>query len=357
MSFFRSIFRFIGLVLNVLCSIAFLASAYSPYLSPVRHPVWACAGLAFPVLAVLMGGFLVFWLLVYRRMVWLPFLTLCLGWGSLTTYFAIGSRSEPSAQSFKVLTYNIAGFPKEKQGSKEHSILTYLKNSEADIICLQEFRTDGAVSSRQVKKALAAYPYMQKTRLGGGWSIACYSRYPILSARKIDYKSRFNGSVCYRLKVGEDTVVVINNHLESNKLDRYDRAVYNELLRASGEEELKEGGIHLLHKLAEAAAIRAPQADAVAEAVRQAHSPYIIVCGDFNDSPVSYAHRVLAEELSDAFVRAGRGLGISYHEGGFYFRIDHLFVGEGFAVKKCVVDRSIDASDHYPVWCILEKHS
>lgn len=56
--------------------------------------------------------------------------------GSLKVYFPLGTWEEPSGESIKLLTYNVEGFPKE-EGDEEHSILKYLKESGADIICLQ----------------------------------------------------------------------------------------------------------------------------------------------------------------------------------------------------------------------------
>ena len=42
--------RWVLFTLNILVAIGFLISAYSPYISPVSHPLWACAGLFFPFL-------------------------------------------------------------------------------------------------------------------------------------------------------------------------------------------------------------------------------------------------------------------------------------------------------------------
>ena len=71
--------------------------------------------------------------------------------------------------------------------------------------------------------------------------IACYSKYPILSARVLDYSSEYNGSVLYEVKIGEDTVTLINNHLESNKLTKADKAVYENMLKSPEKEKVKSG--------------------------------------------------------------------------------------------------------------------
>ena len=77
----------------------------------------------------------------------------------------------------------------------------------------------------------------------------------------------------------------------------------------------------------------------------------VIVCGDFNDTPVSYTHHAFNQILKDAFVEAGNGLGISYNRNRMYVRIDHILTSKDMEVHDCQVDKSIKASDHYPIWC------
>ncbi|MDE6347549.1 MAG: endonuclease/exonuclease/phosphatase family protein, partial [Bacteroides sp.] len=181
--------------------------------------------------------------------------------------------------------------------------------------------------------------------------IACYSKFPILSARTLNYPSEYNGSLLYEIKIGEDTLTLINNHLESNKLTLADKEVYEEMLKSPEKEKVKSGARLLIRKLAEASAIRAPQADAIAREIAASAHPYVIVCGDFNDSPISYAHHTIARELDDAFTESGRGLGISYNQNRFYFRIDNILTSKNLKAYNCTVDRSIKDSDHYPIWC------
>ncbi len=151
-----------------------------------------------------------------------------------------------------------------------------------------------------MEQELKAYPYHHIKTVGSGKGhtnkIACYSKFPILSSRTLDYASEYNGSVVYELKMGEDTVMLINNHLESNKLTKEDKVVYENMLKSPEKEKVKSGARLLIRKLAEASAIRAPQADTIAHEITQRHRyPYIIVCGDFNDTPISYTHRTIAQ--------------------------------------------------------------
>lgn len=183
--------------------------------------------------------------------------------------------------------------------------------------------------------------------------MACYSKYPILSARMIDYSSDYNGSMVYDIKIGKDTVLLINNHLESNKLTIEDKVLYEEMLKDPKAEKIKIGLKQLVKKLAEASAIHSVQARAIAQEI--ASSPYssVIVCGDFNDSPISYTHRIIAQNLNDAFTESGCGLGISYNQNKFYFRIDNILISKNLKASGCTVDNSIKDSDHYPIWCYI----
>lgn len=357
----RYIRHFVQTVLavgNILVAFGFLFSAYSPYINPVHHPVWACAGLSFPIFIVLNLVFLFVWLFVKRLYTLFPLFVFLLGFPALRTYSPVGWGIEKGAggDTVKFLTYNTQGMP-YGAADKENGnpVLNYLKGSGADVICLQEYVPGYHISEKQIRKALSAYPYYKYVRLGGANGVACFSRYRILSAERIRYDSALNGSALFRLEMGDDTLVVINNHLESNKLDSHDKEMYNEILKARREDVVAQNSKFLLKKLADAVATRASQADSVAQAIRNNKSEYMIVCGDFNDSPISYSYRVIGRGLTDAYVEAGSGPGFSYNQNHFYFRIDHIFVSDAFKVLRCEVDRSIKASDHYPVWCLLEK--
>ena len=119
--------------------------------------------------------------------------------------------------------------------------------------------------------------------------------------------------------------------------------------------KVKTGLRQLIKKLAEASAIRSSQADSVAVAIANSKYPTIITCGDFNDASISYTHRILTQQLDDAFTQSGRGLGISYNLNKFYFRIDNILISPNQKAYNCTVDRSIKDSDHYPIWCYIGK--
>lgn len=352
------------LAANALFTGLLLLTAYSPHIQPVAHPVQSCAGLVFPVFLVINAGFLIFWLIIRRyKSALLPLIGMLLCYAQIRTYLPINFHTDHLPEEcIKLLSYNIMAFDGATKQDGKSPILTYLKESDADILCLQEYSTtedSRHLSQKDVERELKAYPYHRIHAMGKGQvnKVACYSKFPILSARELDYPSESNGSVLYEIKIGEDTITLINNHLESNKLTQADKVVYEDMLKSPEKEKVKSGARLLIRKLAEASAIRAPQADTIAREIAASPHPYIIVCGDFNDTPISYAHRTIARELDDAFTQSGRGLGISYNQNKFYFRIDNILTSKNLKAYNCTVDRSIKDSDHYPIWCYIAKRN
>ena len=318
--------RFLGWILlgiNLCMVVLLLVCAYSPYIDPVAHPVWSCAGLAFPAFLIVNLLFLVFWLVIYRKYALLSFLGLVCSIGAIRTYFPVNVFvSDVPEGAIKFLSYNTMAFEKNRANTKDNPnpVLEYLRNSNADIICLQEYIVGGRLTKKPVK-----------------------------------YASLNNGSIAYKIKVNGDTLLVVNNHLESNKLTEKDKEVYREMMKDPDKQKVSQGSRLLIGKLAEASAIRAVQADSIARLVAGYKGGGIIVCGDFNDSPISYTHRVVGEGLNDAFVESGNGFGISYNQNHFYFRIDNILLSKNLKSYRCTVDNTIKSSDHYPIWCYVAE--
>lgn len=244
----------------------------------------------------------------------------------------------------------------EKDANGKYPVLEYIKNSDADIVCVQEYIPANGLTEKKINNILSSYPYKSFYSIASHTNgLGIFSRYPILSSKVIKYDSNANASVAYQLKIDGDTVVVINNHFESNKLTEDDKAIYKDMIIDPDKEKVKQGSKLLIGKLAQASKIRASQADSVAKFIASVSGKTIIACGDFNDSPLSYTHHVMSRYLNDAFVDSGKGLGISYNKNGFYFRIDHIMVSPDLTTYECTVDKSIKDSDHYPIWCYISK--
>lgn len=358
------VFSYLILAANALFIGILLLTAYSPHIHPVVHPIESCMGLTFPIFLIINGCFLLFWLIANYKFALLPLLGFILCYPQIETYLPMNFRTKSvPEESIKLLSYNVMAFNHLEKTDGKNPVLSYIQEIDADIVCMQEYATSESakihLNEKDIRQGMKEYRYRNIRQVGqkGGNTLACYSKYPILSSRVIEYDSNYNGSVVYELKVKDDTITLINNHLESNKLTKEDKVVYEAMLKDPDAVKVKTGARLLVNKLAEASAIRSQQADAIAQEIAASPHRFIIVCGDFNDSPISYTHRVIAQDLDDAFTESGRGLGISYNQNKFYFRIDNILISKNLKAYNCTVDRSIDSSDHFPIWCYIGKRS
>jgi len=335
-----------------------LLTGYSDHIDPVAYSTLSCLGMTFPFF--LLGNllFLFFWLTFKWRKVWIPIIGFALAYVPINIYFPLNFHNEVSPDALKVITYNVCDYGgnyKYKNGF--NMVLDYLHEQNADIICTQE---DVDTRRRQAFENYAkTYPHNDTTRLTGPKSspncVGIHTRFPIIRKERIDYESNCNGSVAYYLDLGKDTLLVINNHLESTHLTVKDRKNYATMIKGEmGRDTVRTESRALLNKLAMATAIRAKQADAVRDYIRRNSRYPVIVCGDFNDTPISYSRRTICEGLTDCFRASGRGVGLSYNQKGFFFRIDNIFCSKEFIPEKCIVDSEMDASDHYPMVCWLK---
>ncbi|MCM1312368.1 MAG: endonuclease/exonuclease/phosphatase family protein [Bacteroides sp.] len=348
----KKLFLSIFIAANVVVIAAMIFCAYTTYLPPQTYPNWSYFGLIFPVFLFLDIVFVAFWLVFKWKLVILPLTGLLLCIGAVRTYFPVNIPQAHPADAIKVLSYNVLHFGEDSSvASEDNPILNYILQSGADIVCLQE--AGGRDMERMGEVFDSIYPYSEfgASRMA---MVLILSKYPILSTEEINYPSETNSSFAHELLVGKDTVLVINNHLESYKLNDDDKQQYKQIIKNPESDDVEEKYHSLVSKIAKATAVRGVQADSVAAFIARSRHKYIISCGDFNDSPVSYVHHAMARTLNDAYTRSGNGPGLSYNRNGMYFRLDNILASDNFVPYEAVVDRKIKASDHYPISCYLK---
>lgn len=342
---------------NLATIVLMLLIGYSGCLNPVSHPTLSNAGLVFPVFLVINFAFLIFWAVFKLRGVIIPLLGFIVCYQPVRTYMPLNVSHEVPQGAIKVLSYNVWLFDGWDDHGHPNPILTYICQQNADIVCLQEAGGQEVGQARIDSALNAVYQYRDSThsRLGSD-VLSVYSKFPILSKDHIYYPSVGNHSSAFQLKIGRDTVLLVNNHLETTGLSPEEKEQFKSLVKGNLKNSTaKVESKRLIDKLGEASAKRAPEAEAVARYVSQHSNESVILCGDFNDGPLSYVHRTLARNLTDCYKATGNGPGISYHHGGFYVRIDNIFCSDDWVPYGCKVDNKIKASDHYPILCWLKK--
>lgn len=366
MKFLRKIFHVSLFTANIVVILLFLLSAFSDRISPEKAVVFSFLGMGFPFLFIINVFFTVWWILFWAwKKVLVCVMSLLLGWGSINAYFPIHSQTKELPENcLKILTYNVMGFHHATPHSKQNPnpVLQYIIDSEADVVCIQEHRSyenSQHLSPGDLKKALKMYPYSHfrriktATRELGIYGLSLYSKYPILSTEEVKFNSIYNGAFKAVLDIDGKKVTVINCHLETNNLSNEDRQEYDKMVKDFNSKNIDEMANRAFKKLTPAFKARASQADKIAEIVKNDTNRYIVVCGDFNDTPISYARKTIKGALNDAFAKTGSGLGITYNRNHFYFRIDYILHSKNINSYNCSVGK-LKNSDHYPVYTWLE---
>lgn len=275
-----------------------------------------------------------------------------------------------STSTLRVLSFNVRLFNFYELNKGHNAALDYIAAQDADVICLQEFgfyNKDKFLTQDLILRALRhKYPYFQiscrkHVRHRSSYGIATFSRYPIIGKGRVNYPSAYSRTIFSDVLIGNDTVRIFNCHLESNQLTSNDKRKMQELMETKNTKTIPQTTEQISGKLGKAAQIRARQSDSINAAIRRSSVRRIIVCGDFNDHPVSYIYKRIRSDLNDAFVKTSSGFGITYNEFPFYYRIDHLLYSKNieagqFRIHRDATEHAKDISDHYPISCSFELH-
>jgi endonuclease/exonuclease/phosphatase family metal-dependent hydrolase len=331
------------------------------WISPVRFLLPAYFGLAFPVILGLTIFFLLFWAVRLKWYFVISLTALLLSYQNVYDTFPLSRKKEIPDGSIKVLSYNVHLFGFYTPLSK-NEIIDYIVNSEADIVCLQEFGYSSIPKKDYLKKneifetLQKIYPYhhieLTQIKKSGSYGVATFSKFPILRKARVQYDSKYNSTIYSDMQIHGKEVRVFNCHLESNQLTENDKVLIKNLGEEYRNDRINEVVEHLSQKLGRSYKFRAKQADAIAEEISKTDLP-IILCGDFNDVPVSYAYtKIRGNRLRDSFTESGNGYGYTFNEKLFWFRIDHIMHSKDFSAYRFRIDK-VNYSDHFPVECYL----
>ena len=170
--------------------------------------------------------------------------------------------------------------------AKKNPIVDYIVKSKADIVCLQEAQATLDDKDHIYSTLKKHYPYfklMIKKAPGADYMVLL-SKYPVLWQDTIPYGSSSNQSVAYMLDIKGTNTLVVNNHFESNGLSSGDKEGFKTLVKGELKTgEAKRQSVHLITKLGDVSARRAPQAETVARYVKKYLDKKVpvILCGDF----------------------------------------------------------------------------
>jgi endonuclease/exonuclease/phosphatase family metal-dependent hydrolase len=351
----RKILYKILLAVNIVFAFTLLLSYLAVVISPEDFALPAFFGLAYPYLLLINIILVVIWAMLLRFEAFISVVVIVIGFTHFFNYIKLTKPTGDKSNTFKVLSYNVRLFNyfENNHGfTSEKKIFQFLKSKKPDIICLQEFFLLGnpKVEEALMIADLGGDYYSHMKIIGSGknryYGIVTFSRFPIVSKGEIIHPGSSSLSIYTDVRIKNDTFRIYNNHLQSFRLRSLERSFIEELTEPADKETITEVKT-LSISLKKGFVKRALQAQVVKEHISKSPFPVMVV-GDFNDTPVSYAYRKIRKGLNDSFVNSGYGAGFSYR-GNYppnridYILYDNALVNSYFEIIK------VKYSDHYPI--------
>ena len=360
MSWFSRIILFF----NFFAALSLLLSLLSQYVSPQIFSYLAFFGIGFQFLLAFNLLFVIYWILRWRKQVYFPLAAILVISLVIPRFFQLRLRHPAIPSSaFKVMSYNVRLFDLYNWSHNKETrnrIFSFIKHEEPSIACFQEyFQGDSGYFNttdtlQQILKAKNAHIEFTLTLARTHhWGIATYTSFPIINKGWVDFPEKSNNICIFTdVLIGTDTVRIYNMHLQSFLFSKQDYKFVEDLEQNKQVDEV-EGSMNILKRMRLAFIKRAPQADAVAMHIAGCKYP-VILCGDFNDTPLSYTYHTIKGKLSDSFMESGSGLGKSYYGAFPSFRIDYIFHSDEFTSYEYNTHPE-EFSDHFAITTVMEK--
>ncbi|WP_146739346.1 endonuclease/exonuclease/phosphatase family protein [Pseudoprevotella muciniphila] len=354
------VMRWVATFVAILSVFLLTLCSLSVYINPERCQYVSVFCLLFPLWLVMSLTMTVVVLFYNRKLALVLFAVLCCNIPSIRNYCPLNlpvSAEEVKGQTLKVMSYNVQGFGLAAKGEKSlHAFRAFLDTCDADIVSFQEGSFKKVVDTCLIAPARRNYPYFMKNK-GVYWHswVGVFSKYPILSYETIDTTGN---NICCAFKVElpkGDTLIVVNAHMPSLRLSAEERLLLKDVIDVAHKETNNAGFPSLIASVCAAGKLRARQVDNICNYLKLHQGENIILTGDFNDTPVSYAHQRISDYLQDCFKAVGNGIGRTFNKDALYVRIDNVFSSEWWKPVACEIRDDVHLSDHYPIVCTLKR--
>ncbi len=339
---FKNFFRWANVLLIVLTLLIYAA----PFAPPIFWPISLIAPL-YPLALFLNILFALWWILWRKRYAWLSLLCILIGWSYLQSYFNFHFAAKPSAENLHVLTFNLHDlkdlpFREAHAGRDLRSLLNFLDQiGNPEVICLQEVHEGPAAELAEVMD----YGHLHYP----GKGTAILSRLPFKASGHIPFPHSGNSALWADIEWKGQTLRIFNLHLQSNRVSTQTEELSNQ--RELDKKALRQIRA-ILRNYKKAAQQRIQQVEIIRKEMERTAHPYI-VCGDFNDTPLSHTYHLLREGLLDAFRQRGAGSGTTYARFPPALRIDYILYTPELSVSACKIHPQ-KLSDHYPTSAYFE---
>lgn len=346
----------VWLIVLVVPALLLLLCYLSMYVNPARFwPAGVLAVMEFPV-AIINLLLLVMAVIRRSRFFWIPLLALVpfVFIADKQIRFSGGGDTVvgEGENTLKIITYNVGGFrlPQSDEWGNvpdvREAALDSISKCSPDLVCMQEFYAGSPDTlSVLMEKYFSGYCYKyyfkhEPGKYSGNLTV---SRFPIISSGVEKFSQSSNLALYNDIDLGNRILRVYNCHLQSYSISTAG------LVKSMVEDKevARETGVKVRGALLK----RPKQAGQILDNVKNSPNEALI-CGDFNDTPMSYTYNALVKGRKDTFSEAGSGFAATYSKLWPLLRIDYIFVPESFGVISHRTPHW-KFSDHYPVISVL----
>ena len=352
------------IAVNIIIAFLFLTGASVHFFNPARWWFLGLLTFALPFFLLILVFFALFWLFAKPFWAGVSILSILAGWPAVKNIFGINFSASfqiaREAGSIRVMSWNIEQLNiqhyKDKPWIKQQ-MLNLINSYDPDIACFQEAVLGEKKKSvnyfpdirRELKFSDYFYSYDIKDDFDSyhHFGIIIFSKFPVITKQAFvnspnDYNSTFQ---FVDVVIQSDTIRIFNIHLQSLKFSK-ENLTYLDKPGLKSDSNITESK-NIISKMKTGFIKRSVQADFIKDEIAQ--SPYpVIVCGDFNDVPNSYAYETIGDGLQDAFVEKGSGISRTFSSISATLRIDNIFADKRFKVTQFLRVKKL-LSDHFPI--------
>ncbi len=350
--------KYIFRLIAIIAAFVLLFAAYGGRVDPT---VWTLPSLATLVLPIIAFAVLVLLALLALFRQWRAAVilvgALLLSWPTLrliSPFNITSPKASPDKPQLKVLTMNVTEFNWRDKTDEPSKNMRYILDEDADIVVIQEGLVYFSYESQRrikpmLKELYKKYPYRKKPF----FDVGILSKYPFT---EVESPVLAPDSLSYFIKAWDvdapgGNLRVVNMHLSSLRFNSNESSVIERMKTPSGRKKRIES---VTRKLDYGFVTHARQSAAMRLLIDETEGD-VLVMGDMNDTPGSYAYRTVSgNDLRDAWADAGLGPIYTYNAYHLYVKIDHILYRGDMRVLSCRRDKEGE-SDHYPLVAVFER--
>lgn len=339
--------------LNSFVALLLLLSYLAYYIPPSPGWLFGILGLAYPALLITNGLFILVWIAFRSRYIIISVFVIGIGWNHINRHYGFGPGEDKSKQTgLKIITYNIkANRYSPQKDEVVAQISQYIKNEAPKILCLQEcFLT--ANTFQTFSETTSKHWNSENNMASPVQGLFTFSKLPVVR-RGIIQKEDSKFGLFHDLIYKNDTLRIYNIQLASIRLQK-EKELFDQKNDWQSNKP-KEQIFSMFQKFNNAYSQRTEEVKLLKKHMRKCRYP-IIICGDFNDTPLSYTYRSLSDGLTDPFNEFGKGFGNTHNENLPPIRIDYILHDKSLETVWYEIDTPL-YSDHFPVIAFTEKEN